>query len=56
MILTQEQVEKLLEVSKPLMKFLSENFHPHIKVSVDSTTSIIYEQSAGVRTEEFLKD
>ena len=56
MILTKEQQEQLLEASKPLMKFLSENFYPYVEVRVDYSDAVIMEQSARVRTEEFVKD
>ncbi len=56
MILTKEQREELLEVSKPLMKFLSENFHPHVNVVVDSTDVVFNEQSCRMKTDEFIKD
>lgn len=56
MILTKEQREELLEASKPLMKFLADNFHPHVEVRVDCSDAVIMEQSARVRTEEFVKD
>lgn len=56
MILTEEQRKELLEVSKPLMKFLAENFHPHVKVIVDSTDAEFLEGSVRVQTLEFIKD
>ena len=56
MILTKEQQEQLLEASKPLMKFLSDNFHPHVEARVDYSDVVIMEQSARLRTEEFVKD
>lgn len=56
MILTKEQREELLEVSKSLMKFLSDNFHPHVSVTVDYCDVVFNEHSCRVRTEEFIKD
>jgi hypothetical protein len=56
MILTKEQSEQLLEAAKPLMKFLADNFHPHVEVRVDYSDAIISEQSARVKTDEFIKD
>lgn len=55
MILTKEQVAELLEVSKPLIKFLNE-FHPHVKVIVESDGAEFLEASARVKTTEFIKD
>jgi hypothetical protein len=56
MILTKEQIETLKEASKPLMKFLAENFHPHVKVIVDSTDAEFLEASARIINDEFIKD
>jgi hypothetical protein len=56
MILTEEQRKQLLEASKPLMKFLADNFHPHVSVNVDYSDAVFNEQSCRVRTEEFIKD
>lgn len=56
MILTKEQIKELEEASKPLMKFLAENFHPHVKVIVDSTDAEFLEASCRVKTLEFIKD
>jgi len=56
MVLTKEQIEELEIVSKPLMKFLSDNFHPHVKVIVESNSAEILEASATVKCDEFIKD
>ena len=57
MILTKEQIEKLKEVTKPLMKFLNdENFHPHIQVVVDMNSAEFFEESCMIKNDEFLKD
>lgn len=56
MILTKEQIAELTEATKPLMKFLAENFHPHVKVIVDSTNAEFLEGSATVQNFEFIKD
>lgn len=56
MILTKEQTEQFLEASKPLMKFLAENFHPHVTAIVVSNSAEILESSANVKTDEFIPD
>lgn len=55
MILTTEQIEQLKEASKPLVKFLNE-FHPHVKVIVESDGVEFLEGSASVKIDEFIKD
>ena len=56
MTITDEQRAELLEASKPLIKWINENGHPHIKAIVDCTTVEIVEGVATNKTEEFLKD
>lgn len=56
MILTKEQIKEFETLSKPMIKFLCDNCHPHVAIIVTSTTSEILSGSASIRTEEFLKD
>jgi len=58
MILTKEQIAKMKEASKPLMKFLAnpEIFHPHVKVIVESDRIELLEGVATERTDEFIVD
>ena len=56
MIITYDKIKELEEASKPLMKFLAENFHPHVIVIVDSNSAEILEGSATVKCDDFVKD
>lgn len=56
MILTPEQVNELEEAAKPLMKYLADNFHPHVKVIVESNNAELVEGLATVQCDEFIKD
>ena len=56
MILDEKQLAELLEVSKPLIKWLNENCHPHCKAIVDGVVVELVEGVATQRTEEYLKD
>lgn len=56
MILSEEQVKAFHEAAKPLIKYLSENHHPHVSVTVTSTDAELFESSASVRDESFLVD
>jgi len=56
MILTKEQIAQLEEAAKPLMKFLAENFHPHVKVIVESNTAEFVEGSATVKCDDYILD
>ncbi|EOE5319655.1 hypothetical protein ACKGF9_001715 [Providencia rettgeri] len=44
------------KVTKPLMKYLAENYHPHVKVVVDSSSAEIIEVHSSISTDEFIKD
>lgn len=56
MILTKEQQAALLEASKPLIKWINDNCHPHCAVFVDQGSSTVIEDVARVQTSEFIKD
>ena len=56
MILTQKQKEEFEKTVKPLIKFLAENFHPHVTAIVDSGRAEILEGSASIVTDEFIPD
>ena len=47
MIINEEKRKEFEQAAKPLMKWLSDNFHPHVKVIVDSIGA---ELSEGVAT------
>lgn len=55
-MLSKEQIKQLEEVSKPLMKFLAENFHPHVKVIVESNSAEFIEGQATVKCDDFIVD
>ena len=44
------------EAAKPLVMFLNDNCHPHVKVIVEPDGAEIVEGSASVKIEEFIKD
>ena len=56
MVLTSEQKDEFEEVAKPLMKFLAENFHPHVTAIVEGGRAEILESSAAIVTDEFIPD
>jgi hypothetical protein len=56
MILTPEQFAELLEASKPLMKWISDNCHPHCFALVDYCRVTLSEEAGSNLTTEFIKD
>jgi ABC-type phosphate/phosphonate transport system substrate-binding protein len=55
-MLTKEQIKELEESAKPLMKFLAENFHPHVKIIVESNSAEFVEGQATVKCDDFIVD
>ncbi len=49
----QEEFEKLV---RPLIKFLNDNFHPHMTIIVDSTSAELIEGIISFNTKDYLKD
>ena len=56
MILNEIQRKQFEEAAKPLIKFLCENFHPHVMVIVDPTRAELLEGSCWIKCDEFIKD
>jgi hypothetical protein len=49
----REEFEKL---TRPLIKYLCENYHPHTHVTVTSTTAELSEGIQAYTTDEYVKD
>lgn len=56
MILTKQQVEEFEVASKPLIKWLNENCHPHVTAVVANNRSELSEGVAAIKCEEFIRD
>lgn len=56
MILTKEKIDEFLEASKPLMKWLAENCHPHTAAIVENDRAELIEGIAIVKCNSFIKD
>jgi hypothetical protein len=55
MILTHEQMIEFETVTKPVMEFLNNNCHPHVTVTINTTSSELSEGVCGFTTREYLK-
>ena len=55
-ILSTEQLRELHDASKPLVKFLCDNFNPHVQVIVSPNSSEFVEGLAMTKIENFIKD
>ena len=49
-------MDKLKAAAEPLIKYLSENYHPHVTAIVDATHCEILEGQMIHTTKEFLRD
>jgi len=56
MVISKEQQEELLTAAKPLIKWLNENCHPHVKVIIETDRAELLEGVVNIPTEEFIKD
>ena len=56
MIMTEKERNEMLEAARPLIKWMNEHCHPHLKAVVDNTTIELLEGIATHKTEEFLRD
>lgn len=56
MILKEEQIVYFEDLAKPLVKWLNENCHPHVKAVVESDGAELLEGVCRVKIEEFIKD
>ena len=52
----KEYQKSFEEASKPLIKWINENCHPHVYVIVEPTRAELVEGQMNFKTEEFLKD
>ena len=56
MTLDEVEREKFEAAAEPLMEYLAEYYHPHIKIIVDSSSAELVESVACHRTHKFIKD
>ena len=56
MFMNQQERDKFEKIARPLIKFLNDNFHPHVKVVIDCTNAELLEGIYNFRTEDYIKD
>lgn len=56
MILSDDQRKEFEELARPLIKFLNDNFHPHVSVAVDTGRAELLEGKCSFVTEDYIKD
>tara|TARA_R110002126_G_scaffold58659_1_gene154641 strand:+ start:955 stop:1176 length:222 start_codon:yes stop_codon:yes gene_type:complete len=55
-ITPRSKMSELGEAAKPVMKFLNENYHPHVKVIIDPNRAELLEGKMSIINNEFIKD
>ena len=55
-MLSDHQKSELETVSRPLIKWLNDNCHPHIKVIINSNRAELVEGIFTFRTDDYIKD
>jgi hypothetical protein len=56
MIISDEQRLEFEKLARPMIKYLNDNFHPHVHVTIDTTRAELSEGSTAFVTEDYLKD
>lgn len=51
-----KRMQDFQELVKPIIKWLNENYHPHVVVHIEPTGAQLYEGLMGVPVTEFIKD
>lgn len=52
----EAQRKEFEEITKHVIKWLCENYHPHVAVVIDPTTAVLYEGKVGFTTHEYIRD
>lgn len=53
---TDRKRQDFEELARPLVKWLNENYHPHVVVHIEPTGAQLYEGIIGVPVMDFIKD
>jgi len=56
MIISDEKREEFEAISDPVIKWLNDNFHPHVHIVIDSTSAELSESSCRVVNDKHIKD
>lgn len=48
--------EELEELTRPLIKWLNDNYHPHVKLIIDPTSAELLEGCTSFCTVDYIKD
>lgn len=52
----EQEMKEFQEITKPVIKYLNDNFHPHVTVIITTNRAELVEGLKGFTTNEFVKD
>lgn len=52
----KEDENAFLEAAKPMMKYLCENYHPHVTVIIDGTRAELLEGLKTIKCDDYIPD
>jgi len=53
---SKKKLDEFKELTKPLIKWLNENYHPHAKIIIETGSAEVVEGSIGFPCAEYYKD
>lgn len=56
MISTEEQRKELEVLSRPLIKWMNDNCHPHTEIRIDHLSAELLEGVCAIRVTDYIKD
>ena len=56
MIATKEQIAEFEKVTRPVIKWLNDNCHPHVMAIIDPSSAELHEGVCRIQTEDYIKD
>ena len=56
MIFTNEQQKEFEAITRPVIKFLNDNCHPHVLVIITPTSAELVSGVCAYQTDDYLKD
>lgn len=54
--LSKEKMEEFEKLTRPVIKFLNDNFHPHVEVIISPSSAEILEGVFYFPTKDYIKD
>lgn len=56
MVLNEQQRREFEAVTRPVIKWLNKNCHPHVSVVIEPTSAELLESVCAVHTKDYIRD